>query len=419
MAWRLGQSLEITDGLWELVPVVAAAGEARDQRSPSEVADESSAGRALDDETRCRLRDLVESFTQAMDSAGDIDELDESAWSSVTLTQVMSDPFGTLGSLFDMSAYGARVAADPAFAQLGNELFNGSADERSYLFAYLQATFWSPRTPILLRAFFVAAVGSVEPLVIRYVTLLLFDVNANTYNSLADPSLEEAARNLGRGGPASWRQALVETLGVAAATDAVDWESLANRWEQRNVIAHRGGVGDARYSRMTGGQVGDVPASDPQDVQAAIDEIGAIRFGLAASVWHHIMPDLKDVIGGATYLPFCASLQAGRWRQALGLARVEAAFAVDAEAVADAKVNRWLALDMGLGPEAIEAEVQSWDLTGLPDVYRVAQHLLLGRDDEGLALVRDLLANGTISGSNLAGWPLFKRWRDEGKISDY
>jgi hypothetical protein len=32
MAVRLGQSLEITDGLWELVPVVVAASEAHEHR---------------------------------------------------------------------------------------------------------------------------------------------------------------------------------------------------------------------------------------------------------------------------------------------------------------------------------------------------------------------------------------------------
>jgi hypothetical protein len=46
LAVRLGQSLEVTDGLWELVPIVVAAGQAHDQRSPAEVADNSPAGLA-------------------------------------------------------------------------------------------------------------------------------------------------------------------------------------------------------------------------------------------------------------------------------------------------------------------------------------------------------------------------------------
>jgi hypothetical protein len=416
LALRLGQSLEITDGLWELVPVVVAAGKAHDGRTPAEVADNTPAGLTLDARERRRLRDLADGFTQAMDATAGVP--DEAAWSSVTVTQVMTDPFGTLGGLFDMPAYGARVVSDPRFTQLVAGLSSASADQRSYLVAYLQASVRSPRTPVLLRALFAAAAGSVEPLVTRYVTLLLFDAEPGAYGSLADPSLERKARDLCGGGPASWRKALAETLGVSTVADAVDWQRLEHLWEQRNVIVHRGGVGDARYSHKTVGKVGDVPAADLAEVQAAIDEIGAVRFGLAAAIWHHITPDLGEVISGGTYLPFCASLEAGRWRQAAGLAEVEAAFAADTEDAADAKVNRWLALDMGPGPEAIKPEVEAWDLTGLPDAYRMAQHVLLRRDDDGLALLRDLVAIGTISRSQLASWPLLKRLRDEGRLSD-
>ena len=339
--------MEVTDGLWELVPVVVAAGKGYDQRSPAEVADDSPAGRALAEGDRSRLRDLADGFTQAMDAAAGVPE--EDAWNSVTVTQMMSDPFGTLRGLIDMPAYGARVVADPRFTRLAAGLSGASAAESSYLVAYLRATVRSERTPMLLRALFVAAVGSVEPLVTRFVTLLLFDAEPGAYRSLADPALEKKARSLCGGGPASWRKALAETLGVSTAAGALDWQRLEHLWEQRNVIVHRGGVGDARYSSKTGGEVGDVPAADPAEVQAAVDEIGAARFGLAAVVWHHLMPDLGEMISGGIYLLFCESLEAGRWRQAAGLATVDAAIAADAEAAADAQVSKWLALDMGRG----------------------------------------------------------------------
>jgi hypothetical protein len=413
---RLGQSLEVTDGLWELVPVVVAAGKAHDQRSPAEVADNSPGGLALDDGERRRLRELADDFDQAMDAAGSTP--DESTWERVTVTQMMTDPFGTFGGLVDMPAYGARVVADPRFAQLVAGLSSASDNERSYLIAYIQASARLPRTPALLRALFVAAVGSVEPLVTRYVTLLLFDAEPGIYSSLADPSLEKRGRDLCGGGPVSWRKALAATFGVDMVVDAVDWQRLEHLWEQRNVVVHRGGVGDARYAHKTGGQVGDVLAADPAQVQAAIDEIGAARFGLAAAMWHHRVPDLGEVISGGTYLRFCASLEAGRWRQAAGLAQVEATFASDTEDAAGAKVNRWLALDIGHGPEAIKAEVEAWDLTGLPDEYRMAQYVLLRRDNDALALLSDLVANGTIDGNQLESWPLLKRLRDEGKLSD-
>jgi hypothetical protein len=416
LALRLGQSLEVTDGLWDLVPVVVAAGEAHDRQSPVEVADDSPAGLVLGERERARLRDLADGFSQAMESAMAMP--DESAWESVTVTQMLTDPFGTIGTVIDIPGYAARVVSDPRFAQLGAQLSSAPADERSYLVAYLQATMRSPRTPVLLRALFVAAVGSVEPLVNRYVILLLFSTEPGAYGSLADAALERKARDLCGGGPSSWRTALAEILGVSTASNAVDWQHLEQLWEQRNVIVHRGGVGDARYSRKTGGQAGDVLATDPAEVQAAIDQIGAARFALAATVWHHLAPDLSEMITGGIYLPFCASFTAGRWRQAAGLAKAEAAFATDDAAAADAAVNRWLALEMGHGPEAIRAEVEAWDLTGLPEPYLMAQHVLLRHDDEALTLLRTLVADGIISPSQLASWPLLHRLREEGKLND-
>jgi hypothetical protein len=55
---------------------------------------------------------------------------------------------------------------------------------------------------------------------------------------------------------------------------------------------------------------------------------------------------------------------------------------------------------MGHGSEAIKAEAEAWDLTGLPEVCRMAQRVLL-RHDDGLAFLCDLIADGTISSSEL------------------
>jgi hypothetical protein len=146
---RLGEALELTDGLWELVPVVVADSQAHDQRPPAEVADRSPAGLALTDEERRRLREIADDFGCAMDTAGGVP--DEAATARVTLTRVMTDPFGTLDTLFDMSAYGARVVSDPQFTRLTTELSSASADRLFYLVAYMQASIRSPRTPVFVR----------------------------------------------------------------------------------------------------------------------------------------------------------------------------------------------------------------------------------------------------------------------------
>jgi hypothetical protein len=59
MAVRLGQALELTDALWELIPVVVAAGEQQDRMFPDEVADASTAGRRLTGSIRARLREAA------------------------------------------------------------------------------------------------------------------------------------------------------------------------------------------------------------------------------------------------------------------------------------------------------------------------------------------------------------------------
>jgi Pyridoxamine 5'-phosphate oxidase len=51
------------------------------------------------------------------------------------------------------------------------------------------------------------------------------------------------------GGPATWRAAL-EAQGVSGIGDLMDWEELGRLWEDRNVIAHRGSVVDARHGAL-------------------------------------------------------------------------------------------------------------------------------------------------------------------------
>jgi hypothetical protein len=49
----------------------------------------------------------------------------------------------------------------------------------------------------------------------------------------------------------------------------------------------------------------------------------------------------------------------------------------------------------------------------------MARYLLLREDDEGLALVRDLMEDHTISHSDLVTWSLFSRLRNNGKLDEF
>jgi hypothetical protein len=151
-------------------------------------------------------------------------------------------------------------------------------------------------------------------------------------------------------------------------------------------------------------------------VQSAIDEIGAARFGLVGGAWGHMTPRMGPVVGDAAGSAATESLRAGRWRQAAGLARVEEAFAVDAESVFAAKVNHWLARDAGLVVAAIQGEVEEWDVTGLPRKFQPARHILLRQDGQAVALLRQLTAEGGVTASDIRDWPLFDRLKSEGKL---
>jgi hypothetical protein len=210
----------------------------------------------------------------------------------------MANPFGTIGALIDLAAYKQRAL--PATAELASL----SSREMLYLATYLRQALPTPRTPLLLRALFATAVGMVEPLVTRLVRMLMYRAATQDYSSLADPRLDEQARKACWGPPTNWREA-IETQGVSGTGDLVDWAALGRLWEDRNVIAHRGSVVDARHGALTGTEPGTVLAPSPQDVQTAIDLIGAAHYALVAAVWAHLGPSAGGLIAEGTGLPRC------------------------------------------------------------------------------------------------------------------
>jgi hypothetical protein len=417
MAVRLRQSLEVTDALWELVPVAIAAGDAHGQRSAVDVADAAGSAKTLSPWQREHVRRLADTLHAATASALDEQPMDASALAELTAADVAADPFGIADRLMDTPLYLGRVVA-----QLGDsftaQLAEMSAGEMGYFAAYAYALDQAPRAPVLLRALFAAAVSTVEPLVTRLVLLSLYDASPDVYTSLADPELDKQARDLCYGPPAKWRQALVNTLGITKLANLVDWDGLGLLWEARNVIAHRAGLVDARYQARSGDEIGSVLAWEPASVRSAIDEIGTARFAIAAGVWDHLMPGVGAQISDTVCIPLWDSLRQGRWRQACGLATVEEVLAGDEEAVATAKVHRWLALDQGHGPEMIRRDAEAWDVTGLPDHFRMARYLLLREDEAALAMVREFVAAGTISTQHLSSWPIFDRIREAGLLDD-
>ena len=107
MAVRVGQSLELTDALWDLVPVVVAAGEQHDRMSPGEVADASPSGRRLDEDARSRIREAARQWEEKAYSAFDAHALDESVVAALSRAEVIADPYRLVAALVDLPS--ARV----------------------------------------------------------------------------------------------------------------------------------------------------------------------------------------------------------------------------------------------------------------------------------------------------------------------
>jgi hypothetical protein len=238
MAMRLYGSLEVTDGPWDLAPVVVAASERHAQRPAAEVADSLPAARTLAAGRRFRLRELGDTLSSITTTAVEGEAVDEAALEDITAADIVADPFGVAGRLIDFPAYQAQVPSSLGPADFLAELAGMSPEEGSYLVAYVHAKDQLPRTPLLLRALFAASVGTGEPLVTRMAQLVLYEAAPGSYSSLADPRLDKKARAMCHGSPAKWRQALVENLGITALADLVDWDGLGLLWEARNVIAH-------------------------------------------------------------------------------------------------------------------------------------------------------------------------------------
>jgi hypothetical protein len=410
LSFSLEQALEVTDALWDLVPVVEAAGQQYDQKPPAQVADSSPAGPRLAEDRRVQVRAIADAMMGIHEAALAGREFDEEALSGLSERDAMADPFGIVARLID-------VPQQAALAVSAMEQASGlSGDEMFYLRAYMRACSKSARTPMLLRAVFVASIGTVEPLVTRLVLLLLYHGSPGAYGSLADSRLEERARELCFGAPGRWRRTLVDTLGVTALAEAVDWARLTVLWEDRNVIAHRGGVSDSRHSDRTGSPVGRILSPDADAVRSAIDVIGAASFALVACTWEHLDPRIGDVIAEIAGPAIWESLRAGRWEQAELLGKTQEVLATEPEYKAIAKVHRWLAADLGRGPGAIHAEVEAWDVTGLPQVFKAARHVLLREDDRALALLRKMLDEGALTRADIDTWPLFDRLRAHGQL---
>lgn len=234
LMFRLNQALELTDGLRHLCDIVATIADRDEYAGAANRADREPSAQRISPERRAQLRAWIDTIVDGM--SGGFDELviDESAADGLTAADVMADPFGVVSKLVDFSPIVEKLVA------LASEVPAATTDEAAYTFSYLRYRGSSPWAPMVLRALFVTAISSIEPVVSRFVQILLQNRDPTTFPSLADEALEQEVRKLCFGPPAKWRTVLVEELGIVKAATAVDWKALEVLWEDRNVVVHRG-----------------------------------------------------------------------------------------------------------------------------------------------------------------------------------
>lgn len=379
----LGRSLRLSNSLREVHRLALDADRDGAVGSAGDVADATESGRKLAEADRLRLREVYHTTSRVLSAgiaARSADESAEVPWASA---DVMGNLFPALALLADIQAGGgAGVSA------IGASPWR-SGDEGLYLAAYADAVDRAARTGLLLQALVVTALDSLKPLVSRMVELL---VHSGVSNSHVPSAAANADKTAGPGfsAPGEWREVLVGAFDIPALQIAVDWDLLEDIWDGQG-----SGSGEA-------GTIFEV--------------VGATTYAITVAVWDRIVPGTGAKLFDATYGLILESLRAGRWRQAEGLARVQEAFAADGELLASARINRWLALDRGLGVEAVREEVESWDTTSLHTTFQLARLILLRQDGEALELLHDLIDRGVIKTDHVADWPLFDRLREAGRL---
>jgi hypothetical protein len=159
------------------------SGEQHDRQPPVEVADTSAAGQRMTSERRSHVRAVADGSMQMQEAALTGREIDESAVSSLTLSEAMADPFGILGRLIDIPEQAALGLS--AMAQAGSL----SMDENVLPPRLHESQAQVRPDADAAAALFVTSIGTVEPLVTRLVLLLLYHANPQAYESLASAEL--------------------------------------------------------------------------------------------------------------------------------------------------------------------------------------------------------------------------------------
>jgi hypothetical protein len=410
-----GHIVQARDGvlcLRQYVPVLLEALERFESEPASKIADRTRAARALDDETRAALRQEVDDYLAVVQARVETMDFDESAIEGLDEESALADPFAVLAKAVD---FGPMFHVNLEVARL---MLARSHDEQLYWWEYARVCQRDSHRHSLLRSQFLVAMNTIQPAVAALLLLVRRTEEDASKSPAPRPTLDHYVTQLLQRGPDGWRREIVKRLGMPQLNEAIDWESLANAWDRRDLFTHRGQLVDAGYlaRHPEEGPIGSLVELTVDDVYSAFDLAGAVRVAFVFATAERVWPGSARFLAGSHGEFATEDLDKGRWRLAEGTARAAIAFTANEEDRRLARVNLWLALEGRLGHEAIRSEVEAWNTNGLPLRYELARLVLLRDDQSALVLIEDLLTAGEIDKADLATWPLFARLRQEGLI---
>jgi len=211
----------------------------------------------------------------------------------------------------------------------------------------------------------------------------------------------------------------------------IDLEKLAWGWgetqeifERRNVVVHNGSRATRQYLRnvdssLSQGLDEGAPLDvTPEYVDESIERLLTLATLLAYKVRLRLfkrdnLAETSEWISGEQFRLLCAS-------DFNSVQRIAVACSADHDLVAAhqllLRVNGWIARMRLDGASSCRKELEQWDTSALSEDFRAARLILLGRNEEALASIEDLLAKDRFTEEHLREWPLFHWLRDEGAL---
>lgn len=295
-----------------------------------------------------------------------------------------------------------------------------------------------PRTRIFLNSLLVHAVstleshfGSVAGSVFMAVPELLDAESQQPEFSLRDLksldsidgaielAIERRVDKLARGGLADWRKHFKASAHIELDEIAIDYDTLVEVFQRRNVIVHHNGRASAQYVRMVKGtdiQVGEPLDATVEYLHDALQHILVVGHILSIACIRKFEKD-EEFAARRVHRTVDRLFATESWLAIHKLVDYGLGINDDAYSTMVLKVNLWLSAKRIGGAESIRDDVEKWDVSALDDAFELAKACLLDDMEVIDALVRDRLEAGQLRARDLLEWPMLEEFRSDSRFS--